>query len=254
MTQSSESFALLVSFFFFFQSFLFKCSTESSFAHSKLFGKGQGQVFFCQGSAPSVVNEVSQLVKVQRKSTCRVRSHRQDISIALWSPRLRDHKEEGTERPKEPEVEEDQNKIASSGQNSTHCCNHKLMKHPHKVKPVKVLARNREEFIIPTPSWGETDSWWLLGRERGLVSFKGVAPGRLTVFHWMVHTQEYMLSSLDYLTERGQEVGRGGEVGANLGGLGERNGGWYDQNMLHEIPKELIKGVFQRKAELFILI
>lgn len=58
-----------------------------------------------------------------------------------------------------------------------------------------------------------------------MVSFKGVAPGRLTVFHWMVHTQEYMLSSLDYLTERGQEVGRGGEVGANLGGLGERNGG-----------------------------
>lgn len=60
--------------------------------------------------------------------------------------------------------------------------------------------------------------------EGGLVFFKGVAPSRSAMVYWMAHTQEHMVNSnWAPLNKRGQEAGRVGRSGADLGGVREKN-------------------------------
>lgn len=61
--------------------------------------------------------------------------------------------------------------------------------------------------ISPTPSWGTTDSWWLLAEEDYLLH--GCGPGRLTTLQWM--TTPYVGGCLK---RKGQEAGRRLECGS----------------------------------------
>lgn len=88
--------------------------------------------------------------------------------------------------------------------------------------------------ISPTPSWGTTDSWWLLAEEDCLL--QGCGPGRLTTLQRMTHPicMWAELTGLSRLFKK-KRTGSWEEVGVwelIWKVLSERVGSGYNQNTL----------------------